>query len=203
MIFTHWFIGFLLAFIGFVTPAMLNMTTVRTSVEHSIKHGVLFGIGAALINALQSVLSFEFATFLNENPNVINYLKKLGIIILLLLAYYFYRKSQREVKQGKKISSVHPFNKGMLLSSINTLGLVYYFTAGLALQANGKVILEMPYIIYLSLGIFSGGSVAFTIYAILAETISKKSEFFARNINLILSVLFVFLSIFVGISLYL
>lgn len=68
---THVEIGFILAFIGFITPAMLNMTTVRASIEQGKGQEVLFGSGAATINVIHGLLAFTFLRYLDANSDII------------------------------------------------------------------------------------------------------------------------------------
>ncbi len=194
---THLAIGFGLAFVGFITPAMLNMTTVRTSIEQGRISGILFGAGSATINAIHGLLALTFLRTLDDNPNIILWLKRIGVIVLLCLAYFFYKKSQNVISAKEKKGNKSPYLEGLVMSSINMLGLPYYFTVALLLDAEGHISATPPYIYFMTVGIFLGGTAMFAIYSIAAETISRRSEYVTKNINLILSVVFVLLSLFV------
>lgn len=189
----HILFGLLLAIIGFITPAMLNMTTVRTAIDKGRTAGILFALGASSINAIQSLVAFAFLRFLDSNPNVIEWLKRLGVLVLFGLAYFFYQQSKKVVEAKDNGSKTHPFLLGALLSSINMLALPYYFTSALALEAGNQINAMPPYIYFMAVGVWIGGFLMFSTYAILAEIVAKRSAFITRNLNIMLSILFVIL----------
>ncbi|MFT4535749.1 MAG: threonine/homoserine/homoserine lactone efflux protein [Saprospiraceae bacterium] len=199
---THIGIGFILAFVGFITPAMLNMTTVRTSIEQGRGQGILFGAGAATINAIHGLIAFTFLRFLDANPDIILWLKRVGILVLFTLSFYFYKKSKKVITAKDKKGNTPAFYEGLIMSSINMLGLPYYFTAALLLDAQSYITASAPYVYYLAMGVFLGGTAMFAIYSIAAETIARKSEYVTKNINLILSGVFVILAMIVLINLF-
>ncbi|MEM9549239.1 MAG: LysE family transporter [Bacteroidota bacterium] len=195
------FYGFFLAVIGFIAPAMLNMTTVRTSIDQGRNAGFLFAMGASLVNSIQSLVAFAFLRFLDSNPDVIEWLKRLGVIVLFSLAYFFYQQSKKIISTKENVDQKHPFVLGLLLSSINMLALPYYFTAALALEASGQITAIPPNIYFMSVGVLLGGFLMFSIYSILADVVARKSEFITRNLNIMLSTLFTILGLAVLVDL--
>lgn len=198
---THLGIGFILAFVGFITPAMLNMTTVRTSIEQGRFQGVLFGAGAATINAFHGLLAFSFLRNLDANPDIILWLKRIGLVVLISLSFFFYKKSKSVVTAKDRKGNIHPYIEGVIMSSINMLGLPYYFTIALVLDTQSYISATAPYVYYMALGVFLGGTAMFAIYSFAAEVIARKSEYVTKNINLILSGVFVGLAFLVFMNL--
>lgn len=189
----HLFYGFLLATIGFLAPAMLNMTTVRTSIEQGRNSGFLFALGASAVNALQALVAFAFLRFLDSNPDILDWLKRLGVVILFSLAYYFFQKSKKVVSAKEDTNHTHPLVKGAFLSSINMLALPYYFGSALGLEAGNQITAISPFIYIMAIGVFLGGLLMFSLYAILAEVVAKRSAFITKNLNILLSILFIIL----------
>ena len=202
MMLTHLGYGFLLSFVAFVTPAMLNMTTVRTSIERGYRSGFLFGLGASTVNALQACVAFYFLRFLTDNPDIILWLKRIGVLVLFALAIFFYRKSKDVAAANENEKGIPPYMEGALLSSINMLAIPYYTASALALEASNKILAIGPNIYFMAIGVLLGGTTMFAIYAFSAETISERSEYITKNINLILSGLFIILGIVVLINLF-
>lgn len=191
----HLFYGFLLAVVGFFAPAMLNMTTVRTSIDRGRRAGLLFALGASTINSIQALIAFTFLRFLDSNPDVINWLKRIGVVVLFSLAYFFYQQSKKIVKAKENTEQTHPLILGGLLSSINMLALPYYFASALGLEAGNQITAIAPFIYFMAGGVFLGGFLMFSIYALLAEAIAKRSEFITKNLNIMLSILFTVLGL--------
>ena len=197
----HFFFGVLLAVIGFIAPAMLNMTTVRTSMEQGRNAGFLFALGASLVNSVQSLIAFGSLRFLDSNPDVIVWLKRVGVLVLLSLAYFFYQKSKKIVSARENSSQTHPFVLGALLSSINMLALPYYFASALGLEAGGQINAVTPFVYFMSFGVFLGGFMMFSIYAVLVDVVVRRSQFITRNLNIMLSTLFTILALAVLVDL--
>ena len=191
----HLFYGFFLAAIGFIAPAMLNMTTVRTSLDQGRKAGFLFALGASAVNSIQSMVAFAFLRFLDSNPDVIEWLKRIGIVVLFSLAYFFYKQSKKAVSANENVNHTHPFVLGATLSSINMLAIPYYFGSALGLEAGNQIIVISPYIYFMAGGVFLGGFMMFSLYAILANVVAQKSEFITKNLNIMLSGLFIILGL--------
>ena len=190
---THLFYGFLLAGIGFLAPAMLNMTTVRISMDRGKAAGFLFALGASFVNAIQSLIAFSFLRFLDSNPDVIEWLKRIGAVVLFSLAYFFYKQSKKVISAKVTSNQTHPFILGVLLSSINMLALPYYFGSALGLEAGDQITAISPYIYFMSIGVFFGAFLMFSIYAILADAVAQKSIFITKNLNIMLATLFIIL----------
>lgn len=198
---SHLGYGFLVAFVGFLAPAMLNMTTVRTTIEQSKTSGFLFALGATVINTIHSLIAFSFLRHLHDNPNIIKWVKQLGVIVLFSLAYFFYQKSKKIVTAKDKKNNMPAFWEGALMSFLNMLAVPYYFTVALTLDASGQINALAPNIYYLSAGVFLGGFAILGLYAYAAEFVAKKSEFITKNLNLILSVIFTIIALSVIVSL--
>lgn len=189
----HLFYGFILAVVGFLAPAMLNMTTVRTSIERGRIAGFLFALGASAINSVQSLIAFIFLRFLDSNPGVIEWFKQIGVVVLFSLAYFFYKQSKKVISAKDDTNQTHPFVLGALLSSINMLALPYYFGAALGLEASNQITAISPFIYFMSLGVFFGGLLMFNIYSMLADVVMRRSKFITKNLNIMLATLFTIL----------
>lgn len=202
MIWTHIAIGFGLAFLGLVAPAMLNMTTVRASIESGSKSGVLFGMGAATVNAIHALIAFTFIRHLDSNPQIIEWLQRVGVFVLFALAYFFYTKSKLIAKSKSIDKGVPMFVRGAGMSLLNMLALPYYLGSSLILEADGHIITLAPYSYYLAGGVLLGSMTIFIIYALGAECISLRSAYITKNINLILAGIFVLLGLLVLVQLF-
>lgn len=171
------------------------MTTVRTTIDQGKRAGYLFALGASVVNSLQSLVAFAFLRYLDSNPDVIEWLKKIGIIVFFSLAYLFYRQSKKVITVVENKNHTNPLLLGATLSSINMLAIPYYFGAALGLEAGNQITSIEPYIYFMSIGVFLGGIVMFSLYATLADIVAKRSQFITKNLNLMLSVLFTILGL--------
>jgi len=192
---SHIFFGFIMAFAGLVPPGMLNMTAVRTSIEKGRKAGITFSAGAASIVFIQASIALIFANYLNKHPEIVENLKMAGIVVFVLLAVFFFLQARKKFKAEGKEKKGNYFVTGMLMSSMNMLAIPFYLGLSAFLGAKGQLVLAQPYITIFVVGAVLGAFALFATYSYFAEIIVKKAQFIAKNINYILSALFVVLAI--------
>ena len=185
-----------MSYVGLLPPGMLNMTTVRTTIEKGKKAGFTFSAGAASIVFIQASVALIFATYLNKHPEIIEKLKIAGIVVFVLLAVFFFMQARKKFKAEGKQKQGNYFLTGVGMSSMNMLAIPFYLGLSAYLGANGKLILEQPYITVFVIGAVLGAFVLFSTYLGFANIIVKRAQFIAKNINYILCILFLVLAMF-------
>lgn len=193
-------IGFLVAFFGLLAPSMLNMTVAKTSIERGRKAGFLFSVGASSFVIFQASIAVFFAKYLVANPQIITKLKTAAIFVLLGLAIFFFLQAKRENTIKAKTKKGHPFLIGLGMSSLNMLGIPFYLTMATLAESKGWMRLEMPFSIFYVIGAVLGAFSLFSVYTVFSSKIAKRASFIAKNINYILSGLFMVLSFIVTIE---
>ena len=192
---SHLFFGFIMAFGSLLIPGMLNMTAVRTSIERGKKAGIVFSAGAASFVFVQASIALIFANYLHNHPEIIENLKIAGIVIFFLLAIFFFTQARKKFKAEGKQKRGNYFLIGLLMSSMNMLAIPFYLGLSTYLSTKEQIILKQPYITVFVVGAVLGAFCLFVTYASFATVIQNKAQFIAKNINYILSVLFLFLGL--------
>lgn len=195
-------VGFLAAFIGLLAPSMLNMTAARTSIEKGKKAGIQFAAGAASIVFVQGFIAVTFAKYLVANPDVITKLKTAAIFVLLALSIFFFTQARKKFKAEGKDKKGNSFIVGLGMSSLNMLAIPFYLAMATLAESKGWMTIEQPYSTIFVVGAVLGAFSLFATYASFAEVIAKKAQFIAKNINYILSVLFIVLAIVTAIQVF-
>lgn len=201
---THLFYGAVISFIGMFPPGMLNMTALKIRMERGRSESYKYAFGATSIIFFQAIVAVVFADYFIKNPLVIDYLRLIGIVVFLILAVTFYKLSKKEIKidsEEQKPKGKY-FMRGVGMSSLNMLAVPFYLAISMYLASESKIIFEPIYKLVFSLGVAFGAGFLFLFYISSSKFISKKVSFIARNINMILSVLFLVLAI-LGIFRYL
>jgi len=184
-----------MGFISLILPGMLNMTAVRTKIEKDQRSAMLFALGAAIVVIPQVYISLSFAKYFVKHPGVIENLTLAGIMVLFVLSIVFFFQARKKFKgQGKKEKG-NFLVIGMFMSSMNMLVIPYYLVLSSVLEAKGWLVMSQPYISIFVAGVFLGAFALFIVYVLFASIIEKKAQFIARNINYILSLLFLVLGI--------
>lgn len=189
------FLAVLVAFVGFMPPGMINMTSLKMSLEHHRKQAVLFVLGAVTIILVQAFLAVTFAKFLVRNPHIIEYLSYAAIVVFLGLSYMFYRQARRQLRLQVKDQKRNSYLAGLTMSSMNMLAIPFFLGYSTLLEAKGWLNIDPPHNYVFSVGAVVGSFLLFFIYVLFAEYIQKRVQFIAKNINYILSLLFLVLAI--------
>ncbi len=192
--------GFVAAFIGLVAPSMLNMTAARTSIEKGKKAGLQFAAGAASVVFIQAFIAVYFADKIT--PEIISNLGKIAIFVLLALSIFFFTQARKKFKAEGKQKKGSQFIIGLGMSSLNMLAIPFYLTMAKVGETKWNMSLEIPYSLIYVVGAVLGAFTLFSIYATFAEKIAEKAQFIAKNINYILSGLFIVLAIITTIKVY-
>jgi threonine/homoserine/homoserine lactone efflux protein len=195
LFFSHFLYGLLMGYGGLLAPGMLNMTAVRYAIDRGLKQGVIFSAGAASVVFIQAMIALFFADYLNKHPHILDNLTLAGVFVFFALAVFFFLQARKKFKgEGKKRKGSVYFI-GAFMSSINMLAIPFYLAISAYLSSKNKLILEQPYIVIFIIGASLGAFLLFVTYAYFASYITKKVQFIAKNINYILSILFLVLGI--------
>ena len=192
---THIVLGFVMAYLSLLPPGMLNMTAVRTALEKGRNSGKWFSFGAALVVIPQAFVALVFAKYFAQHPEIVERLNFAGVIVLFALAIVFFVQARKKFKGEVKKRSGKSFIVGMLMSTMNMLAIPFYLVLSSVLENRGVLETEQPFINLFVTGVFLGAFSLFMTYVRFADLIQKRAQFIARNINYILSALFLILGI--------
>jgi len=192
---SHFFIGLVMSYVGLLPPGMMNMTVVRHSLTSGLKPAYKFSAGAATIVAIQSLIALSFAQLLLDNPQIIRNLRKAAVFVFIALGIYFFRLAKKEFVQRDKKSRKNLYAAGIIMSSMNMLAIPFFFGYSTLMNMKGWLLFEFPEIYSFVIGAVTGSFFLFVTYAQLADFVSRKVGFLAKNINYILAILFVILAI--------
>ncbi len=188
-------LAIMVAFMGFAPPGMINMTALKISMEHRVSAGLMFISGASVVIFIQALIAVMFAGYLGKNPQVVQNLTIASIGIFLLLALFFYRQARRQVKVQGQGPGKNVFLAGLGMATMNMLGIPFFLGYSTLLEAKGWLDLRPPQHWWFALGAMVGAWLLFSTYVFFAPFIQRRVQFIARNINYILSLLFLTLAL--------
>ncbi len=193
------------AFVASLPPGLLNMNAAKTSVEKGKKNGVTFGLGVGFTVMIQAYLAVRISKLLSQNPEIIEILMQMALVIFGVLAIFFFVKGKKqtadtiEFTEGKKRGS---FSKGAFLAALNLLTIPYY--AGINTFFHGQGFMnytqldEIIFIISAGCGTF----LAMYVYVFYFDKMEQRTNRFSKNANYILSGLMVLLFVITLFRLY-
>ncbi len=186
----HAIIGFIMAFLGLLSPGFLTLTTLNTSLDRGTKETIKFAIGATIPIFIQAHIALLGAEYFKTHPEIIKSFSRIAIFVFLFAGIFFlkqYFSKNTNLIKKPMIDIRNGFIYGLVMSFINPLAIPFYFTYSTILEYQGFLQLEEPYISIFVLSAMLGAYSILRIYANHASKILGKIQFIARNFKLVLS----------------
>ncbi len=180
------------AFMATVPPGLLNMNAAKTSVEKGKLNGIIFSLGVSTMVMLQAIIAVYISKYLHRNPDVVEVLLKIAVLVFAVLAIYFFmtaRNNKKKVVKVVKISKRNSFYKGMLLTALNLLTIPYYSGLNIMWNASGWIKFQAWDIVIFVLAAGCGTFSVLYMYTIYFNKLENKTNRFSKNSNYFLSVL--------------
>ncbi len=115
----------------FITPGAPRVLIVSHTLNYSLKRSVWTAFGDISANTCQGILVvFVIGTFLKDHPQILNYLKWVGVLYIAYLAYDTYTAKIRSIELGIKDSkSRFSFYKdGFLVAGLSPKAIIFFGT---------------------------------------------------------------------------
>jgi len=185
------------AMVASAPPGLLNVNAAKVSIEKGKKDGIIFSLGIATMVMFQAYLAVRIAKFLSRNPEVIDWLMKVAVLIFGMLAVFFFVKASRRRREQtvlqKQAHSRNSFTKGLFLAALNLLQIPFY--SGLNTLFHAKHIMNYEVLdeVFFILGAGSGTFLVMYVYVFYFNKLETKTHKFSKNSNYILGILMVVL----------
>lgn len=176
-----------------VPPGLLNMNAAKTSVERGKMDGIIFSLGVSSMITLQAYISVLISKFLYRNPEVIDILLKLAILVFAIFSVYFFVAAKRRKADELKMINVSKkrssYFRGILLAAVNFLTIPYYAGVNAMWTATGLIKFEAWDVVTFILAAGTGTFTVLYLYTVYFNKLEAKSDRFSKNSNYIMSVL--------------
>ena len=193
---TLFFATFSAAFMATVPPGLLNMNAAKISVEKGKTNGIIFSLGVSIMIIVQAYISVLISKFLFKNPEIIDLLLKIALIVFAFFAVYFFVKAKKKKLNRPKIVKVskkNSFFKGILLAAVNLLTIPYYSGLNAMWNASGWIKFQFRDIATFILAAGCGTFTVLYLYTVYFTKLETKNNGFSKNSNYILSALMLLL----------
>lgn len=187
----HFFFGFSTSFLGMVFPSMLNMTTVKISLERGRLKAIYFAVGVSTMVILQAYLAIGLSEYIMQHPGIIEWIQTLASFLFAGLSVYFFLAFKKENKQQGQVKEDcrNTFLIGLILSALNMFAIPFYYGITLFLESHGLFQLTAVHVFLFVIGSAIGSFMILYLYPFFIKKISKNEGQKKYNMNLILSVL--------------
>ena len=193
---TLFFATFSAAFMATVPPGLLNINAAKISVEKGKTNGIIFSLGVSTMIIIQAYISVLISKFLFKNPEIIDLLLKIALIVFAFFAIYFFVKAKKKKLNRPKIVKVskkNSFFKGILLAALNLLTIPYYSGLNAMWNASGWIQFQFRDIATFILAAGCGTFTVLYLYTVYFTKLETKNNGFSKNSNYILSALMMLL----------
>ena len=197
------FLGLIIAFIGVVTPGLLNMTAAKISLKEGSSRGIVFSIGVCVIVCIQTYIAAIFARYLSNHPDAVDILQRVAFVIFVLITIYFLMLAQKEPKpniQTEARSKHSRFFQGMLLSSLNMFPIPYQAYMTITIASFGWMTFETISIASYVAGSAMGTFIMLYIYIFFFDKIKNKKFTTQQNMNYIIGTITALVALFTFIN---
>lgn len=115
----------------FITPGLPRVVIVSHTLNYGLKRSVWTALGDVSANTIQGILVvFIIGSFLSDNPQVLNYLKWVGILYIVYLAYdtYTAKISSINSKQLSSKSTLSFYRDGFMVAGLSPKAIIFFGT---------------------------------------------------------------------------
>ena len=183
------FLGFITSTAGISPPGLINMTAAKVGVNEGRTRALIFALGASAVVLFQSFIAVIFAQLIDSNPEILNLLREVGLVIFLGLTIYFFMKGgevNHEHKELKLHSKKNRFFMGMLLSALNFFPIPFYVFVSITLASYHYFEFTNAFIYTFVFGSGIGAFFAFYCYIAFFKKLESHTVFILKNMNYII-----------------
>ena len=157
----------------FITPGLPRVVIVSHTLNYGLKKSVWTAVGDVSANIIQGILVvFLIGSFLSDNPEILYYLKWVGILYVVYLAYDIYTAKISSINSREQSTkSILSFYKdGFMVAGLSPKAIIFFgtiFSSFIDFESNvfsQFIILMITYVVLDFLTLM--------IYGIAAEKIS-------------------------------
>ncbi|MCU0431793.1 MAG: LysE family translocator [Cytophagaceae bacterium] len=118
-----------ISFIGTIPPGIVNLTTIRLSVERNIQASLVFSLGYTVMEMVYGYLAiwivYSFSSYIQQIEFVIQ-LVSVPILLGFGLGLVLAKKAETDAAGAANVSSMENFKYGLRLGLFNPMALPYW-----------------------------------------------------------------------------
>lgn len=151
--------SYLFSFMGSMTPGTINLSVLRTGLDHKPSVGIKMACAAAIIEYLYAWIAVVFEDLITSNPLIVSNFQLIAAVVMLTLglAIIFSASNSSGVVAKFEKSG---FRRGIVLGILNPLAMPYWIGVTAYFKSQGWIQLDTPfrlhmYLLGVSLGVFT------------------------------------------------
>lgn len=184
--------GLVLSLSGSLPPGLISLSVAQTSILRGYWSAIILGLGAAVAEFFQAWAAVAFADWFLEHPGAAKLFQIGAIPVFLGLAIYlwFFARPPRAPEADLPVAPFRQLFRGAVISVFNLLAIPYWVAYAGWLRVNGYWQEGRSHTLLFSLGVMIGTMIALTLYAWLAQELTRRSDMVARVVNRFVALIF-------------
>lgn len=152
----------------------------------------MLALGAAFAEFFQAWGAVVFADWFLAHPVAARAFQLAAIPVFLGLAFYlwFFAKAPRAPEVEAPVAPFRQFSRGVVISVFNLLAIPYWVAYAGWLRVNGWWQEGLMHTVFFGFGVTVGTMMALSLYAWLAQEMTRRSDVVARVVNRFVALIF-------------
>ena len=185
----------------FITPGAPRVLIVSHTLNYNLKRSVWTAFGDISANICQGILVvFVIGAFLKDHPEILNYLKWVGVLYIAYLAYDTYTTKIKSIELGVKDSKTRFsfYKDGFLVAGLSPKAIIFFgtiFSSFIDFSMNyvGQFLILMSTYVILDF-------LTLMIYGLAAEKVSIWLKGNPKILNTISACVLIVIAIYVAVT---
>jgi threonine/homoserine/homoserine lactone efflux protein len=194
----YFLVGLATCFVGTLPFGPINLTVVKTTVDHDRRRGTEVALAASLVEILEALVAIYFGLLIGSYLES-NWLFSLiiALIFIGLAVFVVTRKSRPSLQdQGQEPQSF--FRKGLLIAALNPQTLPFWIFALAAINQYFVFEYVGVYLLGFLLGVFVGKLSALYAFVVVSDYLKTHLQESSRLVNRLLAAVLLFIGISQG-----
>jgi len=177
-------IALILSFVGSIPLGVITMSVADAAMHRGMKSALLVGLGAVLVEFVQSFVAVKFAHLLVDNMELTRQFQVIAMMVFFSLSIYYLFIAKVSATNPQAAKKDRPdFAIGAGISLLNVMVFPYWIFYGTYLSTEGWLEIDNLQVGLFSLGVSIGSFMAFVLYAKLALYIVERSNSIVNYTN--------------------
>jgi threonine/homoserine/homoserine lactone efflux protein len=151
--------SYLFSFMGSMTPGTINLSVLRSGLDHKPSVGIKMACAAAIVEYIYAWIAVVFEDAITSSPLIVANFQLIAAIVMLTLGTTTMLASSNPSAFTEKFHR-SGFRRGILLGILNPLAMPYWIGVTAYFKSQDWIKLETPfqlhmYLLGVSLGVFS------------------------------------------------
>lgn len=166
LLISHFFLGFIISFIGTIPPSTFNLLAIRRATSTGLCKAMIFACGAVLVEFFYCFFAVIFSRYFLTHKAIGNLIELIAVPIFILLAYFFLTKKHIEsTANEQQPKGSNDFAQGLFIGLINPTQITFWLGYSTYFINIGWMKEELLFMTSFVVGVCTGSLAMLFIYA--------------------------------------